>query len=61
MGYCRITKVLNENVYKTTKGHKFKKTHVYSILLKKKIFDERIYNMSKPIITNLRIKLAHNH
>ena len=47
--------------YKTSRGHKFKNTHVYSILLKKKISDERIYNMSKPIITDLRIKLVHNH
>ena len=61
MGYRRISKWLNENRYKTTRGHKFKNTYVYSILLKKKISDERIYNMSKPIITNLRIKLAHNH
>ena len=56
MGYRRISKWLNENGYKTTRGHKFKNTHVYSILLKKKISDERIHNMSKPIITNLRIK-----
>ncbi len=38
MGYRRISKWLNENGYKTTRGHKFKKTHVYSILLKKKDF-----------------------
>ena len=61
MGYRRISKWLNENGYKTTRGHKFKNTHVQSILLKKKISDERIYNMSKPIITNLRIKIVHNH
>ena len=61
MGYRRISEWLNENRYKTIRGHKFKNTHVYSILLKKKISDKRIYNMSKPIITNLRIKLVHNH
>ena len=61
MGYRRISYWLNNHGYKTPRGHKFKNTHVYSILLKKKISDERIYNMSKPIITNLRIKLAHNH
>ena len=61
MGYRKISKWLNENGYKTTRGHKFKNTHVYSILFKKKISEERIYNMSKPIITNLRIKLVHNN
>ena len=61
MGYRRISKWLNENGYKTTRGHKFKNTHVYFILLKKKIPNGRIYNMSKRIITNLRIKLVHNH
>ena len=55
MGYIRISKWLNESRYKTTRGHDFKYTHVYSNLLKKKISDERIYNMSKPIITNSKI------
>ena len=61
MGYHKISNRLNENGYKTTRGHKFKNTHFYSIMLKKKISDKRIYNMSKPIITNLRTKLVHNH
>ena len=61
MGYCRISNWLNENGYKTTSGHKFKKSHVYSILKKKRVANEKIYNMSKPIITNLRIKLVHKH
>ena len=33
----------------------------YKKLIELYISDERIYNMSKPIITNLRIKLVHNH
>ena len=60
MGFHRISNWLNENGYKTTRGHKFKNTHFYSIMLKKKISDKRIYNMSKAIITNLRTKLVHN-
>ena len=36
MVYHKISNLLNENGYKTTRGHKFKNTHVYSILLKKR-------------------------
>ena len=61
MGYRRISNWLNENGYKTTRGHEFKNSHVHSILKKKRVAEDRIHIMSKPIITNLRIKLVHNH
>ena len=61
MGFHRISNWLNENGYKTTRGHEFKNSHVHSILKKKRVAEDRIHIMSKPIITNLRIKLVHNH
>ena len=60
MGYRRISKWLNENGYKTNRGHKFK-TLMCTLFCLKKISDEKIYNMSKPIITNLIIKLLYIH
>tara|TARA_B100000242_G_C42677098_1_gene317386 strand:+ start:16 stop:381 length:366 start_codon:yes stop_codon:yes gene_type:complete len=49
VGYRRISNLLNENGYKTTRGHKFKSSHVYSILKKKRVADKEyiiclIYN-----------------
>ena len=55
MGYRRISKQLNENGYKTTRGHKFKNTHVYSILKKKRIVDEKMIKTFEPKIENLLI------
>ena len=40
--YRRITFCLNENQYKTCRGHDFKNTHVHSILKKRRIRNERI-------------------
>ena len=31
MGYRKIARWLNENAYKTVRGHEFKNTHVFSI------------------------------
>ena len=42
LGYRRITYWLNENQYKTLRGHEFKNTHVHSILKKRRIRNERI-------------------
>ena len=58
MGYRRISKWLNENGYKTPRGHEFKNTHVFSILKKKKIADERIYKKNEYKIKNLKIYLV---
>ena len=57
MGYRMISYWLNAHEYKTTRGRTFKNTHVFSILKKKKIADDRIYKKYKLKIENLRIKL----
>jgi len=43
MGYRRIAQWLNENGYQTPRGKRFFNTHVFSILKKKRIRDERRY------------------
>ena len=55
MGYRRISYWLNEHGYKTPRGHEFKNTHVFSILKKKRIADERIMKRFGVKIENLRI------
>ena len=57
MGFHRISNWLNENGYKTTRGHKFKNSHVYSILKKKRVADERMAKRFEPTIENLRLEL----
>ena len=42
LGYRRIAYWLNENQYKTPRGHEFKNNHVHSILKKRRIRNERI-------------------
>ena len=42
LGYRRIAYWLNENQYKTPRGHEFKNNHVHSILKKRRIRFERI-------------------
>jgi len=42
LGYRKIAYWLNENQYKTPRGHEFKNNHVYSILKKRRIRNERI-------------------
>ena len=42
MGYRRIAYWLNDNQYKTPRGHEFKNNHVHSILKKRRIRNERI-------------------
>ena len=58
MGYRRISYWLNEHGYKTPRGHEFKNTHVFSILNKKKIADERISKKNEYKIKNLKIYLV---
>jgi len=59
MGYRRISYWLNEHGYKTFRGHKFKNSHVYSILKKKRIIDEKMYKRYKPKIEDLTLKLKY--
>ena len=42
LGYRRIAQWLNENGYQTLRGKKFYNNHVYSILKKKRLRDERL-------------------
>ncbi len=57
MGYRRISYWLNNHGYKTPRGHKFKNNHVFSILKKKRIADERMEKRFEPTIENLRLEL----
>ena len=41
IGYRRIAYWLNEHGFKMPRGHEFRNTHVFSILKKKKVRDER--------------------
>ena len=56
MAYRRIFYWLNKHGYKTSRGHEFKNTHVFSILKKKLIADERMEKRSKEKIENLKLK-----
>ena len=53
MGYRSNSYWLNEHGYKTPRGHEFKNTHVFSILKKKRIADERMEKRFEPTIENL--------
>ena len=55
MGYCKIARWLNENAYKTTRGHEFKNTHVFSILKKKTLRDKRLNSFHKFEIENMHL------
>ena len=57
MGYRRISYWLNEHGYKTPRGHEFKNTHVFSILKKKRIADERMEKRFEPAIENLQMRI----
>ena len=57
LGYRRISRWLNKHGYKTPRGHEFKYTHVFSILKKKRIADERMEKRFEPTIENLRLEL----
>ena len=55
LGYRRISNWLNEHGYKTSRGHEFKNTHVFSILKKKRIADERMEKRFEQNIQDLRL------
>ncbi len=57
LGYRRISSWLNKHGYKTPRGHEFKNTHVFSILKKKQIADERMAKRFEPTIQNFRLEL----
>ena len=41
LGYRKIAYWLNDNGYKTPRGHSFKSGHIYSILKKRRLRDEK--------------------
>jgi len=47
LGYRKIAQWLRENGYKTLTGKRFYNTHVFSILKKKRIRDERLNSLSE--------------
>ena len=55
IGYRKIAQWLNAHGYKTPRGFEFKNTHVFSILKKKRIRDERLNKRYKFEMENLRI------
>ena len=55
IGYQRIAYWLNEHGYKTLRGHKFKNTHVFSILKKKHSRDKRLKKIHNYEIESFRI------
>ena len=61
MGYRGISYWLNKHGYKTLRGHEFKNTHVFSILKKKGIANERMEKRFEPTIENLKIFLKINN
>jgi hypothetical protein len=58
LGYRRISSWLNKHGYKTLRGHEFKNNHVFSILKKKKIADEKMRKRFEPKIENLKIRVV---
>ena len=67
MGYRKIAEWLNEHGYKTVRGKGFFNTHVFSILKKKRIRDERLnalpedrFEITSPLrIENVERKLLN--
>ena len=59
MGYRKIAYWLNDNGYKTPRGKKFFNTHVFSILKKKRLREERLNSLPEDrfeITSPLRIE-----
>ena len=56
LGYRRIAYWLNDNGYKTPRGHSFKSGHVYSILKKRRLRDEKYGQAPDIKIRDVHIK-----
>ena len=56
MGYRRISYWLNKHGYKTPRGHSFKSGHVYSILKKRRLRDEKYSQAPKIEIRDVSLK-----
>jgi hypothetical protein len=58
LNYKQIADWLNDNDYKTLRGHKFKNNHTHSIVKKKKIRDVKIHKTYTPELSNFHIKFV---
>ena len=56
LGYRKIAYWLNDNGYKTPRGHSFKSGHVYSILKKRRLRDEKYSQAPDITIRDVHIK-----
>ena len=56
LGYRKIAYWLNEHGYKTPRGHSFKSGHVYSILKKRRLRDEKYSQAPKIEVRDVHIK-----
>ena len=56
-GYRKIAYWLNDSGYKTPKGHSFKNTHVFSILKKRRLRDEKYGQVPDIKIRDVHIKI----
>ena len=56
LGYRKIAYWLNDNGYKTPRGHSFKSGHVYSILKKRRLRDEKYSKALEITIRDVRLK-----
>ena len=56
LGYRRIAYWLNDNGYKTPRGHSFKSGHVYSILKKRRLRNEKYSQAPEIEVRDIRIK-----
>ena len=56
LGYRKIAYWLNDNGYKTLRGHSFKSGHFYSILKKRRLRDEKYSQAPKIEVTDVHIK-----
>ena len=56
LGYRKIAYWLNDNGYKTPRGHSFKSGHVYSILKKRRLRDEKYSQAPEIEVRGVRLK-----
>ena len=58
MNYKEIAEWLNENGYKTSRGHSFRNNHTHSIIKKKKMSDEKHNRLYPSSLTNCSLEVT---
>ena len=58
MNYKEVADWLNENGYKTSRGHSFRNNHTLSIIKKKKISDEKHNRLYPSSLTNCSLEVT---